>query len=83
MTFLVISVILSVVIRLQKLVKPEIGGGCRGPSPFSLPKIFYRGEDMSKPFITYTVQIEKLKNEKNLIITDSDLAVESLQNISF
>lgn len=38
---------------------------------------------MSKPFITYTAQIEKLKNEKNLIITDDDFAVESLQNISY
>ena len=38
---------------------------------------------MSKPFITYTAQVEKLKNEKNLIITDSDFAVESLQNISY
>lgn len=38
---------------------------------------------MSKPFITYTAQIEKLKTEKNLIITDSDLAIEILQNISY
>ena len=38
---------------------------------------------MSKPFITYTAQIEKLKNEKNLVITDDDFAVESLQNISY
>ena len=38
---------------------------------------------MSKPFITYTAQVEKLKNEKNLVITDNDFAVESLQNISY
>lgn len=38
---------------------------------------------MSKPFITYTAQIEKLKNEKNLIISDTDFALESLQNISY
>lgn len=38
---------------------------------------------MSKPFITYTAQIEKLKSEKNLIITDSDFAVEALRNISY
>lgn len=38
---------------------------------------------MSKPFITYPAQIEKLKNEKNLIITDADFAVESLQNIGY
>ena len=34
---------------------------------------------MSKPFITYTAQVEKLKNEKDLVITDDDFAVESLQ----
>lgn len=83
MTFSVISVILSLVIRLQKLVKPAIGGGCRGPSPFSLSEIFCSEVHMSKPFITYIAQVEKLKNEKNLIITDSDFAVESLQNISY
>ena len=38
---------------------------------------------MSKPFITYTAQVEKLKSEKNLIITDSNFAIESLQNISY
>ena len=27
---------------------------------------------MSKPFITYTAQVEKLKNEKDLVITDDD-----------
>ena len=83
MTFQVISVILSLVIRLQKLEKPAIGGGCRGPSPFSLSGTFCSEVHMSKPFITYTAQIEKLKTEKNLIITDTDFAVESLQNISY
>lgn len=38
---------------------------------------------MSKPFITYTEQIEKLKTEKNLIIIDEASAVESLQKISY
>lgn len=38
---------------------------------------------MNKPFITYTAQIEKLKNDKNLIISDLDFAAESLQNISY
>ena len=32
---------------------------------------------MSKPFITYTAQVEKLKNEKNLVITDDDFAVDT------
>lgn len=65
-------------------MKPAIGGGCRGPSPFSFTENIICGEmRMSKPFITYTAQVEKLKNEKNLIITDYDFAVESLQNISY
>lgn len=38
---------------------------------------------MSKPFITYTEQIEKLKSEKNLIISNSDFAVKALQNIGY
>lgn len=38
---------------------------------------------MSKPFITYTEQVEKLKNEKHLIISNTEFAVESLQNISY
>ena len=38
---------------------------------------------MSKPFITYTAQIEKLKNDKKLNISNIDFAVESLQNISY
>ena len=38
---------------------------------------------MSKPFITYSDQIKKLKNEKNLVITDSDFATQYLQNISY
>jgi abortive infection bacteriophage resistance protein len=45
--------------------------------------IFCSEVHMSKPFITYTAQVEKLKNEKNLVITDDDFAVESLQNISY
>lgn len=38
---------------------------------------------MTKPFITYTTQIEKLKNEKNLIITNTDFTLTSLKNISY
>ena len=52
--------------------------------PFLLPKSVLFGEIlMNKPFITYTAQIEKLKNDKNLIISDLDFAVESLKNISY
>lgn len=38
---------------------------------------------MSKPFITYNAQIKKLRSEKNLIIANTDFAMDSLQNISY
>ncbi len=38
---------------------------------------------MNKPFITYTAQVDKLQNEKNLIITDTNFAITSLKNISY
>ena len=31
---------------------------------------------MPKPFLTYTQQIDKLRNEKNLIIDDEDIITE-------
>lgn len=39
--------------------------------------------DMNKPFITYTAQVEKLTNEKQLIVTDTNFAITSLKNISY
>lgn len=38
---------------------------------------------MTKPFTTYTNQIENLKNEKHLIVTDTNYAITSLKNISY
>lgn len=38
---------------------------------------------MNKPFITYTAQVDKLQNEKNLIITDTNFAITTLKNISY
>lgn len=38
---------------------------------------------MNKPFITYTAQVEKLTNEKHLIVTDTNFAITSLKNISY
>ena len=38
---------------------------------------------MNKPFITYTAQVEKLTNEKHLIVTDTNYAITSLKNISY
>lgn len=39
--------------------------------------------DMNKPFITYTAQVEKLTNEKHLIVTDTNFSITSLKNISY
>lgn len=39
--------------------------------------------DMNKPFITYTAQVEKLTNEKHLIVTDTNFAITFLKNISY
>lgn len=38
---------------------------------------------MPKPFLSYVQQIEKLKNEKNLIIDDEDYAVQILKQIGY
>lgn len=38
---------------------------------------------MSKPFLTYVQQIDKLRNEKNLIIDDEDYALEMLKQIGY
>ena len=38
---------------------------------------------MNKSFITYTAQVEKLTNEKHLIVTDTNFAITSLKNISY
>lgn len=38
---------------------------------------------MDKPFLTFEEQIEKLKNEYNLIIEDYDFAKESLSSLSY
>ena len=38
---------------------------------------------MNKPFITYTAQVEKLTNEKHLIVTNTNFAITSLKNISY
>ena len=37
---------------------------------------------MPKPFLTYTQQVDKLKNEKNLIIENKKYAAEMLKQIS-
>ena len=58
------------------------GEGAEAPLLFILSKDIGR-DSMSKPFITYAAQVEKLRDEKKLIITDVDYAEKSLQNISY
>ena len=38
---------------------------------------------MPKPFLTYTQQIDKLRNEKNLIIDDENSAIDTLHQIGY
>ena len=38
---------------------------------------------MSKPFLTYEQQIDKLKNEKNLLIHDEEYAVSKLKQLGY
>lgn len=38
---------------------------------------------MAKPFLTYDQQLDKLCNEKNLVINDSKVAREALRNIGY
>ena len=38
---------------------------------------------MSKPFLTYDQQLDKLSNEKNLIIEDRDFAKQQLKKTGY
>jgi abortive infection bacteriophage resistance protein len=38
---------------------------------------------MAKPFLTYEQQINKLINDKQLVITDPDYAKSALENIGY
>ena len=38
---------------------------------------------MDKPFLTFDEQIEKLKDDYNLIINDYDFAIEALSSLSY
>lgn len=67
-------------IRFQILVRTETGGGPAGP-PFLH---ILRGEvKVIKPFLTYQQQIQKLIDEKHLIINDVMFAMEKLQEIGY
>lgn len=80
LTFFAISVILSLVIVLWKLAKPTGGGEPAGLS------LFFIGEfhmTTSKNFSTFSQQVQSLKNDKNIIIPDSQYAEELLQHIGY
>jgi abortive infection bacteriophage resistance protein len=68
------------VIVLWKLAKPTGGGEPAGLSLF----LFYRRVDeMGKNFLTFTQQVEYLKNEKNIVIPDTEYAESMLQQIGY
>ena len=70
--------IIQAVIRFQILERTETAGGPEGP-----PLIFIGDINMSKPYLTYTQQIQKLKDEKGLIINDEVYAEQVLTDIGY
>lgn len=66
-------------IELQKPVRP-VTGGVSAETPFFT---FWGIYKMPKPFLTYTQQIDKLRNEKNLIIDDENSAIDTLHQIGY
>ena len=69
--------ILCSVIELQKPVGPATGGVPAG-TPF-----YTFGGIMPKPFLCYEDQIEKLVNEKGLVISDAKYATDMLKRIGY
>ena len=66
-------------IALQKPVRPATGG-----EPAGSPLFYIRGMvHMQKIFLNYDQQIEKLKNEKNLLIDNEAYAKEILRQTSY
>ena len=61
-------------------MRTETGGGPAGP-PFYMYSV---GEiRVIKPFLTYQQQIQKLIDEKHLIVNDVKFAIEKLQELSY
>ena len=70
---------INTVIALQKPVRPATGG-----EPAGSPLFYIRGMvHMQKIFFNYDQQIEKLKNEKNLLIDNEAYAKEILRQTSY
>lgn len=79
----ILYVMLTTVIRLQKLAMSATGRRTSGPP-------FFQGEAMSrksfrpvKPFLTYQELLVKLSDDKNLIIPDLESAKSILTDISY
>ena len=68
------------VIALQKPVRPATGGEPAGSPLFTLQQ---KGGEMQKIFLNYDQQINKLKDEKNLIISNIAYAKEILKQTSY
>ena len=66
-------------IALQKPVRPVTGGEPAGSPLFYIRGIVY----MQKIFLNYDQQIEKLKNEKNLLIDNEAYAKDILKQTSY
>ena len=70
---------MNTVIALQKPVRPATGG-----EPAGSPLFYIRGMvHMQKIFLNYDQQIEKLRNEKNLLIDNEAYAKEILRQTSY
>jgi abortive infection bacteriophage resistance protein len=74
--------ILFSVIVLQKPVRPATGGAPAG-APFFTNIHGWRCTSMAKPFLTYQQQIDKLQNEKGLVINDVQYAETMLKQTSY
>lgn len=61
------------------LARTETEGGPEGP-PFSS---IHRRTRLTKPFLTYQQQVEKLIYDKHLIIPDQEYAIRKLQEIGY
>lgn len=81
MTFQASFAIFSSVIVLRKLAKPVTGG-----EPAGLSLFLFQGDftmPSQKTFSTFDEQIELLKSEKHLVITDETYAKDVLMRIGY
>lgn len=81
LTFSVTSVIVSSVIVLWKLAKPTGGGEPAGLSLFYFTGDFHM--PASQNFLTFTQQVNFLKNDKHIQIPNQKYAEEMIQHIGY